>query len=147
MPESRILAVSAFLDSYKCGSSLDDFNTATEFVNEADKNGIDYRILPAIWIMESSCGKHQLVQNGFGFMKAGGQAAGLRPFNSTDDAISYISHALTMPPYASKSLPDVILTYNHSYTYLEEFTRLTGEISDYNQLVEKLQTNCLTAGN
>jgi len=138
MPDPRILGVSAFLDKHGCGTPLQDFNTATVFVTEADKNNISPFILPAIWIAESTCGKHQLVNDGFGFMKPGGQSAGLRPFKSTEDAIAYISHALTMPPYAKSSPQADVSVYNGNPSYIVEFNALYAQQVAYEEGYTKL---------
>jgi hypothetical protein len=137
-PDGRALAISAFLDKHGCGTSLEDLNIATVFVTEADKNNISPFILPAIWIAESTCGKHQLVNNGFGFMKPGGQSAGLRPFKSTNDAISYISHALTIHPYAKSSPQADVSVYNGNPSYLVEFNALYAQQVAYKEGYAKL---------
>lgn len=145
MPDNRILAVSSFLDSYHCGSKIDDFDVATDFVNDADANGIDYRILPSIWILESTCGKQQEVNNGFGFMKRGG---GLMPFLSTEDAITYISSAWTRSPYAGKTLKGAVQIYNppsanpnYYSEFMQEYNMISANESSFQRLIPELQNN------
>ena len=145
MPDNRILAVSSFLDGYRCGSQIDDFDVATDFVNDADTNGIDYRILPSIWILESTCGKQQEVNNGFGFMKKGG---GLMPFGSTEDAIAYISSAWTRSPYAGKTLKGAVQTYNppsanpnYYSEFMQEYGMISANEASYERLIPELQNN------
>lgn len=145
MPDSRILAVSSFLDSHKCGTTIQDFDTATEFVDDADTNKIDWRILPIVWVKESTCGKHQLNGNGFGWM-AGNS---LYDFSGLDSAISYISYHLTLHPYAGKTLQGVVGTYNNHSEYLVSFMGYYGQITArytaYNQLLPMIVDNSLAS--
>lgn len=142
-PDTRILAVQSYLDSHACGTEIQDFDTATEFVDDADTNKIDWRILPIVWIKESQCGKHQLNGDGFGWMSG----EGLYPFTSLDSAISYISAHLALHPYAGKPLAALVGTYNNSPEYLTSFMGYYGQITTsynaYNQLMPMLVDNQL----
>lgn len=126
IPDNRILAVQSFLYSYKCGTEIQDFNDATEFVDAADKYGIDYRILPVIYLKESTCGQHEIpgTFNGFGF------ANGVTKFTSFANAVDTISMKLTQHPYAGKSLKGIISTYNNYPEYLASFMIYYNQISD-----------------
>lgn len=134
LPDSRILAVSVFLDKYKCDTQIQDFSTATEFVDDADTNGIDWRILPIIWIKESSCGKHQLVGDGFGWLHNGK----LIPFASLTEAISTISYKLTQSPYKGKTLSRLVSTYCPTPDYLPSFMGFYAQITSSEQSYQKL---------
>lgn len=82
---------------------------AEEFVQEADKAGIDWRLLPAIGIHESTGGKRYPIQSnnpfGWGSAKLG--------FSSVEEAIRYISDQLgNGKHYKGKSTLQKLQTYN-----------------------------------
>ena len=60
-----------------------------DFVEEADKNGIDWRLLPAIGVRESSGGKEQCGNNPFGWASCRGDN-----FPSIEEAIRTVSRHL-----------------------------------------------------
>lgn len=59
------------------------------FVREADKNGIDWRLLPAIGVRESSGGLHACGSNAFGWSSCKGV-----DFGSTEEAITTVARHL-----------------------------------------------------
>lgn len=129
MPDSRVLAVQSFLNSYKCGTAATDFDSATEFVDDADMYQIDWRILPIIYLKESTCGKHEIphTNNGFGF------GNGTVKYSSFDNAVANISYALTQHPYAGKNLQGIISTYNNHPEYLVSFMGYYKALTSYTQ--------------
>lgn len=141
MPDNRVLAVQVFLDSYRCGSETEDFDTATTFVMAADANKIDYRILPIIYLKESTCGKNEIpgTYNGFGF------ANGVTKFSSFTDAVNTISLKLTEHPYAGKNLHGVISTYNNHPEYWTTFEGFYAQITKDQQSFD-LRVPMVTAG-
>lgn len=146
MPDSRIEAVQSFLNSHKCGTEIQNFDNATEFIDDADTFGIDWRVLPIVWWKESQCGKHQVNGNGFGF-ESSSEPEGLKSFVSLVSAIDYISSALTHKPYAGKSLHALVSTYNNHPEYWTSFegyyTIITSYQQEYEQLVPMIQNNQL----
>ena len=144
-PNIEVLAIQSYLNEHHCGSEIDNYNTAQVFSQEADKNNLDPYILPAIWYLESTCGKHQLANNGFGFMMYGNQKIGLRPFNSTADAISYIAVRLKMSPYATKTLRGIITTYNScNPAYFDNFMRLHDEMTSYAEIYPQVESGVIS---
>ncbi|CAM6004569.1 unnamed protein product [Sphagnum balticum] len=134
MPDNRIVAVQSFLDARRCGSQTSDFDAATEFVDEADTYHIDWRILPVIYLKESTCGQHELAgtNNGFGF------GNGSVRFTSFANAVATISEKLTIHPYAGKSLQGIISTYNNHPEYLTSFMGYYQEITLNYEAVNRL---------
>lgn len=118
MPDNRILVVQSFLDSKECGTSIEDFHYATEFVDDADTNKIDWRILPIVWVKESTCGKRQLNNNGFGWLDKSGH---LIPFSSFENSVAIISKGLSQKPYAGKNLKGLITKYCPTPSYYPDF--------------------------
>ena len=139
MPSSRVLAVESYLSDYHYGSQIDNYNLANVFVTAADENGIDYRILPSIFVLESTAGKHGLYSNYFGFMQNG--IGGLRHFDSVEQSIDFISNALTKHPYAGKDIKGIVQTYNPpsaNPNYYSEFKVLSDKITNYKEGYDEL---------
>lgn len=84
--DDRVLKLTHFLKTRN--SSLAPH--AQTFVTEADKNGLDYRLVPAIAGVESTFGRNHL-EGTYNYYGWGG---GLIYFKSTDDGIAKISQGL-----------------------------------------------------
>lgn len=88
------------------------------FVRAADRYGIDYRLLPAISIIESSGGKEACKRNGKLTYNAFGWGGCTIAFNSYEQAIDVITKNLagheekTARYYAGKTIDQVINFYN-----------------------------------
>jgi hypothetical protein len=82
------------------------------FVREADHNGLDWRLLPGLAVVESGGGKRCTAHNLFGWMN--GKAA----FSSFAEAIQTVSwHLSNSRFYRHKSLDRMLLTYNNDPLY------------------------------
>jgi hypothetical protein len=90
--DTRALRLEGYLTSQ--GSPLTPY--ARKFVEEADKNQIDWRLLPAIAGIESSFGKRMIA----GTYNAWGWGGGTIRFASWEEAIETISKALAEKYYA-----------------------------------------------
>jgi hypothetical protein len=62
-PDERRLKLQAFFQTYKCPAPYH----VDDYLREADKNAIDYRLLPAISVRESTCGRHSRLNNHWGW--------------------------------------------------------------------------------
>jgi hypothetical protein len=113
-------SLTAWLQAKKCP------NEAVHFVNAAETYGLDYRVLPVIWLKESGCGRHQLNGNGFGYEPSGS----LKKFSSTSEAIYYVTQKLTEHPYAGKTTKGIVYTYNSvgEPSYYETFSNLIQQM-------------------
>lgn len=96
-----------------------------KFIEEADKNGIDWRLLPAIAIRESSGGKQACGNNPFGW------ASCRRDFDSIEEAIEYVTwnlggHNPNTATYYSGDTRAKLQSYNGTVipTYPEEVLAL-----------------------
>jgi hypothetical protein len=97
-------------------SSLDDFfqsarcpirRLSAEFLRAADRNGLDWRLLPTIAVVESSCGKHARGNNIFGW------DSGRKKYASVREAIHAVASRLGQSKlYRGKDLDHVLATYN-----------------------------------
>lgn len=83
-----------------------------QFVRVADKYGLDWRLLPAIAIRESSGGKQMCGNNPFGW------ASCRTDFDSVQEAIEYVGINLggenprTAPYYKNKTTREKLWSYN-----------------------------------
>ena len=100
-PVDRVQVLEKFLEKYN--SPLKD--SASTFVNVADKLNMDYRLLPAISCMESTCGKFLIegTYNPFGWGIYGNNFIG---FESYDEAIEVVGKGIE-EGYISKGLDSV----------------------------------------
>ena len=80
---------------------------SADFVQAADQNGLDWRLLPSIAMVESSGGVHYKNRNIFGW------GAGNTKFRSIRSSIHYIASRLSRSKlYAGKDVMAVLRTYN-----------------------------------
>lgn len=82
------------------------------FIREADNNGLDWRLLPGLALIESGGGKHCQRFNLFGWMN------GKASFDSFTDGIRQVAwHLSNSRFYKNKSLDGMLLTYNKDPMY------------------------------
>ena len=108
-----------------------------KFVMEAEKNGLDWRLLPAIAMIESTGGKHacKKVSNsvfGWGSCKIS--------FNSIDESIEIVAHNLggnnpnTARHYEDKTTLQILKKYNSIIpTYSQKIIKVMKSIKDDGQ--------------
>lgn len=120
-----------FFQKHKCPEPfyIDDY------LHAAQRYQIDYRLLPAIGLQESTCNQHypRCTNNPFGY----GSATSLRRFDSIPAAIDYVSQQLaTAHPYAGKTITQKLQAYGPhpdgtpSPTYYKQVTGWMKEISN-----------------
>jgi hypothetical protein len=120
-PDERWLKLQAFFQSYKCPAPYH----VEDYLREADKNAIDYRLLPAISVRESTCGRHARLNNHWGWDSA------RSGFSSVKAGIRYLARTLSLGPrYKDKPLNAKLKIYNPNLQYVAEVMRLMGEISE-----------------
>ena len=81
--KENVQKLTAYFQKYNCPL----LPYAEDFIYEADVWGIDWKLLPAISMQESSCGKRYLHNNPFGF--------GYYKFADIPSAISYVAQAIS----------------------------------------------------
>ena len=120
LPDARILKVDAFFESFGCPRP----NYAAEYVRAADRYQIDYRIMPAISVLESTCGSYQQLNNHWGWDSA------RTGFPSVVHGIDFVTRQLAKAqPYRSRDLDGKLYTYNPRPSYVRAAKRLIGKIS------------------
>ena len=121
-PDQRVRRVDAFFQSYGCPVP----NHAADYVRAADEYGIDYRILPVISLLETTCGFYQRANNHWGWN------SGNTGFGSVPQGIDFITRQLAEgEPYRKRDLDRKLFAYNPFSAYVSAAKRLMREIDDY----------------
>ena len=80
---------------------------ALDFLEAADQNGLDWRLLPSISLVETGCGRTAVGKNIFGWDSGRGQFATFR------EAIQWVASRLgNSKLYRGKGLAQILATYN-----------------------------------
>lgn len=129
--DSRAAALGKFFEKYNCPL----LPYVDEFIAAADKYSLDYRLLPAIALHESTCGKRYPAgtNNPFGWhpiRTSKGEISVLR-FETLPIAIDTITGQLANgSPYAGKTTLKKLSTYCPTPGYAEQTVRYMKEISN-----------------
>jgi hypothetical protein len=119
--DERRLKLQAFFESYRCPAPYH----VEDYLREADKNAIDYRLLPAISVRESTCGRHGRLNNHWGWDSA------RSGFSSVKAGIRYLARTLALGPrYKDKTVDGKLKIYNPNLQYVAEVMHLMEEIGD-----------------
>ena len=98
---------------------------APVFIEVADSNGLDWRLLPALSVVESSAGKHQRNNNIFGWN------SGKTRFRTVADGIRVVGKKLaSLPHYRHKSLDAALKTYNPYRSYRTKVKKAMNRIHE-----------------
>ena len=119
--DPRSARLEAFFKAYDCPAPLH----VNEYLRAADSHDLDYRILPAISLVESTCGAFEKMNNRWGWdsVQSG--------FPSVSAGIEYITAQLAENPnYKGKTLEEKLLVYNPYPHYVRLVERLMQEIED-----------------
>ena len=80
---------------------------ALDFLEAADHNGLDWRLLPSISLVETGCGRTAIGKNIFGW------DSGRKQFASFREAIQWVASRLgNSKIYRGKDLVHILATYN-----------------------------------
>ena len=121
--DKRHERLETFFQSFGCPAPYH----AREYVGAADSNAIDYRLLPAISVLESTCGIYQRKNNRWGW------ASARKGFASFRAGLEYIAHQLAEGRYyKNKTLEEKVHTYNPSPQYARLVDKLMHKIDDRN---------------
>ena len=119
--DPRSARLEAFFKAYDCPAPLH----VNEYLRAADSHDLDYRILPAISLVESTCGAFEKMNNRWGWDSA--QSG----FPSVPAGIEFITAQLAENPhYKGKTLEQKLYTYNPYKGYVRQIARLMQEIQD-----------------
>lgn len=119
--DSRIVKLTTFFQSYECPEPL----YVEEYLRAADAHALDYRILPALSVRESTCGRHERLNNLWGW------ASAKIGFASVPHGIEFIIGRLAKGrPYRGKTVDEKLFVYNPNPQYVHEVKELMREIDD-----------------
>lgn len=121
---TRVVAVQQFLNRHHC--PIEDL--APEFVRASTLNGLDYRLLPTLAVLESGCGRATRNHNLFGW------ANGRMAFASFAQAIHHVAQRLRLAPhYAGKSTLQKLRMYNRRGAYRAKVLRMMESLGQPEQ--------------
>jgi hypothetical protein len=119
--DPRGARLEAFFKAYDCPAPLH----VEEYLKAADSHSLDYRILPAISLVETTCGAFERLNNRWGWDSA--QSG----FPSVPDGIEFITAQLAENPrYKGKTVEQKLFTYNPYQEYVRAVKRLMHQIED-----------------
>src|ERR1700676_3173882 len=119
--DKRHERLEAFFQSFGCPAP----HHVNEYVGTADNFAIDYRLLPAISVLESTCGIHQRLNNRWGWDSA------RKGFASFRAGLEYIARQLTEGRYyKGKTLEEKVHMYNPKPEYSLLVKKLMRKIDD-----------------
>ena len=119
--DPRTVRLEAFFKAYDCPAPLH----VEEYLKAADSHALDYRLLPAISLVESTCGAFQRMNNRWGWdsVQSG--------FASVPEGIDYITEQLAdNPSYRGKTVEEKLFTYNPVQGYVRQVKRLMRQIEN-----------------
>ena len=133
--DARVVRLEEYLRAYNSPVA----HLAPVFIEIADEKGLDWRLLPAIAVVESSAGKRMRHNNLFGW------ASGKKKFDTPEQAISTVGNALgTANWYKNKTFIAAMKTYNPANKAYPEKVRaammkINDEVPVGNMLVQPKQ--------
>lgn len=111
----RAEAVESFLESHSC----DIGGLSQDFVQAAELNRFDYRLLPVLAVLETGCGRAARNNNLFGW------ANGRKRFGSFRQGIHFVAQRLRFAPhYSGKSVAEKLKVYNRHAAYRRKVLKL-----------------------
>jgi hypothetical protein len=121
LADPRMVRLEAFFKAYDCPAPLH----VEEYLRAADSHDLDYRLLPAISLVESTCGAYEHKNNRWGWdsVQSG--------FPSVPAGIDFVTEQLAENPlYRGKTVKQKLYTYNPFPQYVRQVERLMHEIED-----------------
>ena len=118
--DPRAEKLEAFFDHYECPKPQPIY----DYLSSADKYNLPYTLLPSLSVLESGCGRHQRLNNWWGWNSA------RTGFSSVDEGICYVSEKLaTGRYYSGKTLDEKLKAYNSvNPTYSQTIKGLMAQI-------------------
>ena len=118
--DPRIEKLRSFFEFYRCPEP----RHIAQYLRVADAYGLDYRVLPAVSVRESTCGRYEkTAHNRWGWHD------GAVRFDSVADGIEFMGHTLAeAPQYKGKAIDQLLWTYNPRDAYPGEIKNLMRKI-------------------
>jgi hypothetical protein len=119
LEDQRHAKLETFFQSFGCPAPYH----VREYLGAADANAIDYRLLPAISVLESTCGIYQRANNRWGW------ASARKGFATFRAGLEYIAHQLAEGRYyKNKTLQEKVHMYNPRPQYARQLESLMRKI-------------------
>lgn len=119
LEDQRHAKLETFFQSFGCPAP----HHVKEYLGAADTYAIDYRLLPAISVLESTCGIYQRQNNRWGW------ASARKGFSSFRAGLEYIAHQLSNGRYyKDKTLAEKVRMYNPNPQYAKQLEKLMRKI-------------------
>jgi hypothetical protein len=132
--DPRLARLKDFFDGAGCPIR----HLADEFLLAADRNGLDWRLLPTISVVETTCGKAATGNNVFGW------DSGKKRYTSVREAIHHVASRLGQSKlYRGKDLDQVLATYNPRPRYAVLVKSVMRHLGPADQPAEALTAQTL----
>lgn len=126
--DSRHEKLEKFFQSFGCPTP----HHVKEYVLAADTYAIDYRLLPVISVLESTCGIYERQNNRWGWDSA------RKGFASFRTGLEFIARQLAVGRYyKNKTLEQKVRTYNPNPEYSRQVDRLMRKIEDHSAALDQ----------
>lgn len=109
-----------FFKTYDCPQPY----YVTSYLRAADTHGVDYRLLPVISVLESSCGKYQRKNNHWGWNSAN------TGFSSVQAGIDFITKELTKGYFKNPDTQRKLAVYNPRPIYAKLADKLMRKFDE-----------------
>lgn len=121
----QVAALDRFFAKHKCV-----YKNSEAYVEAAETNGIDYRLLPVLSVVEESCGLHNPSNNQFGYYMKTKDGMVIRPFASIAAGINFVASEFANNKfYKGLPLKTQLRNYNSvNPNYYNNVVRLMTEI-------------------
>ena|SRR5579884_4155758 len=117
--DPRIERLERFFTHYNCPAPYH----ISDYLRAADDYDLDYRLLPAISVRETTCGLTEQQNNRWGYHP------GRQAFESIEEGIEYVARTLAEGDfYRGKSLREKLFTYNPRPAYPVEVQKIMRQI-------------------
>jgi len=117
--DPRAGRLAAFFKAYNCPQP----HHVQAYIRAADAYGLDYRLLPAISVRETTCGVAEKDNNRWGYHP------GRQRFASVEEGIDFLARQLAeKAPYVGKTLREKLFTYNPRAAYPAEVESMMRQI-------------------
>lgn len=118
-PDPRIFHLRSFFAKYDCPQPYHE----EDYIRAADRYDLDYRLLPAISLRESTCGRYFRLNNHWGWNSSN------TGFDSIEEGINFVTAQLaTQTPYRDQPIEQKLRYYNPRPAYTLEVLRFMNRI-------------------
>jgi len=123
-PDPRAARLERFFHNYHCPPPYH----VTEYLRAADDYNLDYRLLPAVSLRETTCGEAETDNNFWGFHP------GRQTFPSVEAGIAFMARRLAKGTYyRGKTTQEKLAAYNPRPAYLDQVLRIMSKIEEPNR--------------